>query len=72
MLVLTRLLGQDVFIDVPPSPHGRRVRLTVVRVDRNRVKLGFEADREVAINRSEVLGDQPPPGDTNEDTPPAR
>lgn len=48
MLILTRKPGQDVAID------GGRIKITVVRIRGNEVKLGIEAQRDTAINRGEV------------------
>lgn len=47
MLVLTRKLGEVVNI-------GRDVEVFVVGVSSSRVKLGFRAPRDVAIQRAEV------------------
>lgn len=56
MLVLTRKLGERVFI-------GEDIAVVVVDVDRGKVRLGIEAPRGVAIFREEVLrrGRQVPP-----------
>lgn len=48
MLVLTRKLGEVVNI-------GRDVEVFVVGVSSGRVKLGFRAPRDVAIQRAEVV-----------------
>jgi len=47
MLVLSRKLNQAIVI-------GDDVRIVVVAVDRDQVKLGVEAPREVSVHRSEV------------------
>ena len=47
MLVLSRKLNQSIVI-------GDDVRIVVVSVDRDQVKLGVEAPREVSVHRSEV------------------
>ncbi len=47
MLVLSRKLNQAIMI-------GDDVRVIVVSVDRDQVKLGIEAPREIAVHRSEV------------------
>lgn len=51
MLCLGRKKGQRVIIEVD----GKKVVVTVILVDRGKVRLGFEADTDVAINREEVL-----------------
>lgn len=47
MLVLSRKLGEKVAI-------GGGIVLTVVRIDRNQVRLGIEAPEEVPIRRGEL------------------
>jgi carbon storage regulator len=47
MLVLSRKLNQAIMI-------GDHVRVVVVAVDRDQVKLGIEAPREISVHRSEV------------------
>lgn len=55
MLVLTRREGEEVIINVPASSEPQLVRLVVVKADRGRAKIGFDADRTVSIDRLEVL-----------------
>ncbi|KAA3617459.1 MAG: carbon storage regulator [Calditrichaeota bacterium] len=47
MLVLTRRLGESITI-------GEDVKLIVVEIDGNQVKLGIEAPREIEIYREEL------------------
>lgn len=47
MLVLTRKVGEKIWI-------GDNVSLTVVQVDRGKVRLGIEAPRDVNIRRAEL------------------
>ena len=47
MLVLSRKLNQAIMI-------GDDVRIVVVSVDRDQVKLGIEAPRSIAVHRSEI------------------
>jgi carbon storage regulator len=47
MLVLSRKLNQSIMI-------GDDVRIIVVSVERDQVKLGIEAPRDVSVHRSEV------------------
>lgn len=47
MLVLSRKLNQAIMI-------GDNVRIVVVGVDRDQVKLGIEAPREIPVHRSEI------------------
>lgn len=51
MLVLSRKIGERIVI-TPPG-HAEIV-LTVVDVDGNKVRLGWDADKNVAINREEI------------------
>jgi carbon storage regulator len=48
MLVLSRKLNQAIMI-------GDNVRVVVVSVDRDQVKLGIDAPREIPVHRSEVF-----------------
>ncbi len=47
MLVLTRKPNQAIVI-------GDNIRIVVVSVDRDQVRLGIEAPREVSVHRAEV------------------
>jgi carbon storage regulator len=47
MLVLGRKLNQSIVI-------GDDIRIVVVAIERDQVKLGIEAPRELTVNRSEV------------------
>ncbi len=47
MLVLTRKLGQSVVI-------GNNIKITVVGIGKQQVKLGVDASRNVIIHREEV------------------
>ena len=54
MLVLSRKPLQSILI-------GSDVRITIVKVDRNNVRIGIEAPGEVSIMRAELLeGDDAP------------
>jgi carbon storage regulator len=57
MLVLGRKIGEEVVI-------GDSIRVFIVDVRGDRVRLGFEAPREVPIYREEVL--RPEPGVTGD------
>jgi carbon storage regulator len=48
MLVLSRKLGEKIYI-------GENVCITVVDIDRGKIRLGIEAPRDVAIYRQELL-----------------
>ncbi len=48
MLVLTRRTGQTVMI-------GDDVTLVILGVDGNKVRIGFEADRKIGIDRLELF-----------------
>lgn len=48
MLVLSRLVGQKIVI-------GDGIEITVVDIDRNKVRIGITADKSVPIHRAEVL-----------------
>ena len=65
MLVLSRKPGEKVVI-------GNGITLTVVEVEGNRVRLGFDAPDQVRILRAELLGgqDRPVPDPDLEGKPP--
>lgn len=62
MLVLTRYTDESVVVTVPPSDGPRTVRLKVIgyryrnAAGRWAVCLGFDADIDITIDRSEVAG----------------
>jgi carbon storage regulator len=57
MLVLSRKLGEKIYIN-------DNICITVVDIDRGKIRLGIEAPREVPIFRKELL--------TNQQQPPAK
>ena len=48
MLVLSRKLGEKIFI-------GENICITVVDIDRGKIRLGIEAPRDLPIYRQELL-----------------
>jgi carbon storage regulator len=54
MLVLSRKLGEKIFI-------GDNICITVVDIDRGKIRLGIEAPRDVPIYRQELLPLKSPP-----------
>jgi carbon storage regulator len=56
MLVLSRKLGEKIFI-------GENICITVVDIDRGKIRLGIEAPREVPVFRQELLPLHPPAAD---------
>ncbi len=54
MLVLSRKLGQSLRV-------GKGVRVTVVKIDTNSVRIGIEAPDNVPIRRQEIVFDLPEP-----------
>ena len=52
MLVLSRKKDETIILKGPDMPE---IRITVVRIDnRNKVRLGIEADKDVTVLRSEL------------------
>jgi len=49
MLVLSRKLGQSFQV-------GEDIRVTIVKIDRNAVRIGIEAPGHVQIQREEIVG----------------
>lgn len=54
MLVLSRKREEQVFIEVPPSSEPRLIKLMVVDIRGDKVRIGFTADNCVKINREEI------------------
>ncbi len=55
MLVLSRKLGEKIII-------GENIVLTIVKIDRNQIRIGIEAPSDVAIFREEIApGTAPQP-----------
>lgn len=52
MLVLSRKLGEKIYI-------GENICITIVDIDRGKVRLGIEAPRDVLIMRQELLPPKP-------------
>lgn len=52
MLVLARKTGEVVIVTLPD---GREMRVTVVDIDRNKIRLGFDAPDDVKIMREELV-----------------
>jgi carbon storage regulator len=53
MLVLSRKLGEKIYIS-------ENICITVVDIDRGKIRLGIEAPREVPIFRQELLQEKAP------------
>lgn len=58
MLVMTRLVGENIVIGEGPA----RVLVKVVKIDGQRVQIGVQAAREIPVDREEVLGRAPKAG----------
>lgn len=52
MLALSRKLGEAVVVGLPD---GQQIRVVVLDIDRGKIRLGFEAPRELPIYRQELL-----------------
>jgi carbon storage regulator len=53
MLVLSRKLGQSFRV-------GPDIRVTVVKIDRNSIRIGIEAPDKVCVQREEIAFEFPP------------
>lgn len=47
MLILTRRLGESIIID-------DNIKITVIDINKQQIKLGIDAPRHITINREEV------------------
>ena len=60
MLVLSRIVSQDIIIDVPPSRETQRIVVKICDVVSHgktvtaKVRLGFQASRSISIQRAEI------------------
>jgi carbon storage regulator len=54
MLVLSRKLGEKIVI-------GDNIVVTVVKIDRNQIRIGIEAPHEVPVYREEIAPRAPKP-----------
>ena len=52
MLVLSRKLGEKIVI-------GDNIVITVVKIDRNQIRIGIEAPHEVPVYREEIAQNRP-------------
>ncbi len=59
VLVLSRKLGEKIYI-------GENICITVVDIDRGKIRLGIEAPRDVPIYRQELLPLNTPKGDASQ------
>lgn len=51
MLVLSRKLGEEIVIGEGPN----KVVITVVDIDRGKIRLGIQANRDIPVYRKELL-----------------
>ncbi len=58
MLVLSRKLGQSFRV-------GREVKITIVKIDRNSVRIGIDAPESVQVQRAEIVFEMPQPRTTH-------
>jgi len=58
-LVLSRKIGEKILI-------GDNVVLTVVKIDRNQIRLGIEAPHDISVFREEIAPARSKPSDTVE------
>jgi len=56
MLVLSRKLGEKIII-------GNNIVVTVVKIDRNQIRIGIEAPQDVPVFREEILPTTPSKGE---------
>jgi carbon storage regulator len=66
MLVLTRKKNERVRV---PLGDGKELILTIVELRGDKVRLGFEAPKELAIWRDELIDDDVPPSNAVDPSP---
>lgn len=54
MLVLSRKHNEGITIKVPPSQQEQVIKITVIEVRGDKVRIGVDADRSVSVHRNEV------------------
>lgn len=54
MLVLSRERNQSLIFSIPPSDKPRTIKLMVVDIRGDKVRLGGQADADVEIDREEI------------------
>ena len=54
MLILSRRTDESVIIEVPPSKHTRRIKITQLSVSGKQVRSGYAADEDITIQREEI------------------
>jgi carbon storage regulator len=54
MLILTRRIGEAIFIENLPNTTSGRVTISVLGVKGNQVRLGISAPKEVDVYREEI------------------
>ena len=55
MLVLSRKLGEKIVI-------GDNIVVTVVKIDRNQIRIGIEAPQDIPVYREEIMPGRTPKG----------
>ncbi len=55
MLVLAREIRERVMLTVPPSDNPQTIEVEVVQICLSQVRLGFTADKRVAIVREDAI-----------------
>lgn len=55
MLVLGRKVDEEVYVEVPPSATPTRLKVVLVDIRGEKVRIGFDAPPGVSILRSELL-----------------
>lgn len=53
-LVLSRKIGESVILKVHPSAEYREIIVRVADIRGNKVRIGFDADKSIAIGRDDM------------------
>lgn len=63
MLVVTRKVNEQVYLDVPPSTEPIRIMIQPADIRGDKIRLGIDAPREVQISRDDMKKGRPAEAD---------
>jgi len=63
MLVLTRKVNEQIYLDVPPSTESIRIMIQPAAIRGDKIRIGIEAPPEVDISRDDMIKGRPAEAD---------